>query len=291
MPELPYDDWAAIVEKIARLGGTSIQLIGSEPLLFPRFGELLMLAHHLGINNIDIFTNGFFMTRELVSICKEVGASVRVSLYGYDSVSHEKITQTPGSFHRLDRCLDDLREAGVPTRIAVVLMRENQDDLPSIIRYISQKGQQYTGYDVYRQSDPCAGRNHVVTNRTVLKERYMTRPYFHTSPEDFFRNMGWNSCWSGKFAVTAVGDIIPCIFARHSVCGNILRDADEDILSNLKKKWAFSKDQVEVCKDCEYRYACDDCRPLAVGETGVDIAKYPRCLYNPYTMQWGSLPE
>ena len=49
-------------------------------------------------------------------------------------------------------------------------------------------------------------------------------------------------------------------------------------------------DNVLICRDCEYRYACFDCRPLAkasAGETAEYLSAPPaRCTYNPYTGQW-----
>ena len=51
----------------------------------------------------------------------------------------------------------------------------------------------------------------------------------------------------------------------------------------------FGKDDVEGCKDCEYRYACDDCRPLAMGDGDGLYGKYPRCTYLPSTCHWSEL--
>ena len=41
-----------------------------------------------------------------------------------------------------------------------------------------------------------------------------------------------------------------------------------------------------VCKDCEYRFACKDCRPLAKSVDGCQNGKNPRCKYDPYTGNW-----
>ena len=46
-----------------------------------------------------------------------------------------------------------------------------------------------------------------------------------------------------------------------------------------------------VCKDCEFRYCCHDCRPLAEGVAGNKKAKYPRCCYNPYDGEWMDIKE
>ncbi len=284
--ELSFEEWKQIVDKIAEAGGKAIQLIGGEPLLFPHFCELLDYAHNRGISSIDVFTNGTLMTPAILNAIKKAGASVRVSLYGHDAIMHDRITQLSGSFVKLDHTLDQLREFEIPTKIAVVLMRENQDDLEKIKTYIGNKGHQYTGFDTVRRVRHSEQLSHAATDPSIIAERLMSKPSFCTSCYDFEINSRWNSCWYGKCSVSAVGDVMPCIFARDKKCGNIRTDSFVEIKEKLLFFWGISKEKIEVCKDCEFRYACDDCRPLSEGETGNLYAKYPRCLYNPYEAQW-----
>jgi len=44
--------------------------------------------------------------------------------------------------------------------------------------------------------------------------------------------------------------------------GNIQDTTLEEALNKegFKKYWDITKDQIEVCKDCEFRYICTDCR-------------------------------
>lgn len=55
--------------------------------------------------------------------------------------------------------------------------------------------------------------------------------------------------------------------------------------SGFKQYWHLTKDQINVCKDCEFRYICTDCR--AYLENPDDIYSKPlKCGYNPYTCEW-----
>ena len=47
----------------------------------------------------------------------------------------------------------------------------------------------------------------------------------------------------------------------------------------FKKYWTISKDKINVCKDCEFRYICTDCRAFV--ESKYD--KPLKCGYDPYT--------
>ena len=120
--------------------------------------------------------------------------------------------------------------------------------------------------------------------------RLPIQPPFSTEPDTFFRSQSINSCLAGKIAITASGDVIPCIFARSMVCGNCIQTSLQAIIAGdlLHQCWHTTRDCVEKCSDCEFRYACHDCRPLA---QGADIHKNwlaasPGCSYNPYIGKW-----
>jgi len=69
--------------------------------------------------------------------------------------------------------------------------------------------------------------------------------------------------------------------------GNIKNTTLQKVLKHpdLKKYWNIKKDDVAVCKDCEFRHICTDCR--AYTENPDDIYSKPlKCGYNPYTNVW-----
>ena len=47
----------------------------------------------------------------------------------------------------------------------------------------------------------------------------------------------------------------------------------------------ISKDQVKVCKDCEFRYMCSDCSAFTKNPED-KFDKPLKCNYNPYTAKW-----
>jgi len=124
---------------------------------------------------------------------------------------------------------------------------------------------------------------------TVKEWGLMVKPDFSTSKAEFLRNKYWNSCWAGKIAITSKGEVIPCIFGRNYVVANLAQgvDLEEAVFGDsLQKLWRITKDNIETCQACEYRYACHDCRPLAEGTNGDLYAKNPRCTYDPYLGEW-----
>lgn len=49
--------------------------------------------------------------------------------------------------------------------------------------------------------------------------------------------------------------------------------------------WSINKDQVLVCKDCEFRHICTDCRAYLKDPSDL-YSKPLKCNYDPYTAQW-----
>jgi hypothetical protein len=55
--------------------------------------------------------------------------------------------------------------------------------------------------------------------------------------------------------------------------------------NRFRSAWHIKKDMIKKCRDCEFRYACTDCR--AYLEDPQDILSKPlKCGYDPYTGTW-----
>ena len=96
-----------------------------------------------------------------------------------------------------------------------------------------------------------------------------------------------NTCLNRKIAVDARGEIRNCPSLPRSY-GNA---AEVSLHSALAQRdftalWSINKDQIEICKDCEFRYICTDCR--AYIQNPADLYSKPsKCRYDPYTATWG----
>ena len=70
--------------------------------------------------------------------------------------------------------------------------------------------------------------------------------------------------------------------------GNIrdttLKEAIEK--EGFKDMWFIHKDQIDVCKDCEFRHICTDCRAYIQDPNNI-YSKPAKCSYDPYTATWG----
>ncbi|MGH2666106.1 grasp-with-spasm system SPASM domain peptide maturase [Flavobacterium sp.] len=101
-----------------------------------------------------------------------------------------------------------------------------------------------------------------------------------------FESLHHNSCLHKKISININGEIKNCPSMPESF-GNIENTTLEEALNHLdfKKHWNITKDQIDVCKDCEFRHICTDCRAY-VEEPGNQYSKPLKCGYSPYTNTW-----
>jgi len=115
--------------------------------------------------------------------------------------------------------------------------------------------------------------------------------YFNYNPTKFLEAQSFNSCLNCKLSIDINGNIKNCPAINESF-GNILDVNIKDVIQNPnhKKLWNISKDDIDVCKDCEFRYICTDCRAF-IENPNDDYSKPLKCGYNPYTNKWEEWSE
>lgn len=111
-----------------------------------------------------------------------------------------------------------------------------------------------------------------------------------------FESMAYNSCLNCKLSIDSNGNIKNCPSMKKSF-GKINDKSLDEVIEedSFKKYWNISKDSIEVCKDCEFRYICTDCRVYTernhMDGNGFDFSKPLKCSYDPYTGDFNSWTE
>jgi len=113
------------------------------------------------------------------------------------------------------------------------------------------------------------------------------RPGYFTPGISFFlESLHFNSCLNRKVSVDARGEIRNCpSMAASFGNANATRIRSAVMDEKFRELWEVNKDQVEVCRDCEFRYICPDCRAW-VRLSEEKFAKPSKCGYDPYTGIW-----
>jgi radical SAM protein with 4Fe4S-binding SPASM domain len=287
---VPHERWLSLISEARKEGATAIQLIGGEPLLYPNWRDLVIKASEEEYEFIEIFSNATLIDDACIEFFRQYKVNIATTIYAGNAETHDKVTLNPGSFEKTVTNVKKLKAANVPLRIASIIMKANEDEVANIIKLCTELGIEAPAPDVVRPT----GRGN---DSNLLPEVYhkpKIRPPFYTDERSFARAQCCHNCLMGKIAVTSNGDVIPCIFARNQISGNILTTPLAEILNAqpLQQCWYTTKDYVDKCNECEYRYACYDCRPLAQGSDPQKrwLACSTGCAYNPYTGEWEGEP-
>ncbi len=297
--KMTHVDWLRIMKQAYDLGCREGQLIGGEPFLYKgENGETVLdLAEYLvqlGFTHVEIYTNATLLTPEKVVRIKKLGLKVAVSLYSSDPMVHDLVTRTPGSHAKTLRGIQWLKDADVPLRVETVLMKVNQGTIAQTIEFKDSLQVQGRIPDPLRPKGRGDNPQLQPDFEQLVRYGLMLKPNFSAKAQMVSHYSTGHSCLLGKIAITEFGDVLPCIFSRGNVVGNVLVTVClGSVLRGplLTRIWKATKDGVMVCRDCEYRYVCPDCRPLSegasAGNAGYLDAPYPRCTYNPYKGEWG----
>ena len=135
--------------------------------------------------------------------------------------------------------------------------------------------------------------NVMQVKKNILNEKncgIVNENYFNTNIKLYTESHHHNTCLNRKISIDKNGNIKNCPSMPQSF-GNIKDTTLEEALKHpdFKKYWNVNKDMIAVCKDCEFRHICTDCRAYTERthfEEDIDLSKPLKCGYNPYTNEW-----
>ena len=104
----------------------------------------------------------------------------------------------------------------------------------------------------------------------------------------------FNGCLNRKISIDEHGHVRNCpamgtSFGHHKE----VPLAQVAASSAFQRAWKMRKDDFQVCRDCQYRYACTDCRAF-LEDPEPATSKPLKCGYDPYTDSWAdgsTLPD
>ncbi len=278
---LSFEDFKWIVDQLCSVEIEKIQLIGGEPFLLNK-DTLFMMMDYLSsrVKGFELFTNGTIATEEDWKAIREryPNVSVATSLHSYSKEEHEKVTQVKNSYNKTVKTLQTLKGLKIPYRfvgtyIAGIDIGDNEDiGKPSRRDFVRLSGR----------------ANLSLYNDELLHKRMISEKTVHSGNlRKTLKSIYEENCFSTHLYIGADMNVYPCPMERRLCHGNLKGNNLQDILN--PKILQFTKNEVDGCKKCEYRYICRDCRPDSL--TGEFNEKPWYCTYDPYTGKWETFEE
>lgn len=188
-------DWRRVIDEAAELGARLIQFIGGEPTLHPELPRLVDHALRRRVE-VEVFTNLVHVTPQLWDSFARTGVRLATSYYSDRAGEHTSVTGRSGSHDRTTANIAEAVRRSIPLRVGVVDVMDGQR-VTQAREHLIALGVTEIGTDRLRQ----VGRG------------------VRTQGPDVSQLCG--NCARQKVAVSAAGEVWPCVFARWMPIGNV----------------------------------------------------------------------
>jgi len=210
------------INKLYNNGLREISFTGGEPMLFPGIIDILKYNKEKGIKS-RILTNGILLTKSKVKTISGLISEVGVSLDGITEESNDFIRGN-GSYKRIIKGINNLKEAGISFSIYFTLHKRN-NDIKKMVSFAKKIG-----------ANSC--RINQITKRGRALNKY--KKYFEIDIDKSIDTLENETCdlSTSHMFVNALGDCFPCVETSQiegSALGNIFTTEVAQIYNNLDK--------------------------------------------------------
>ena len=241
---LSLDQIRRVLKQAYNMNVFKITITGGEPFLHPQIIEILEEIKKYNFI-CYVLSNGTLINENNISVIKKCVNKMFLSNYGFSKETYESVTNVSGTYSSYSKAITLLNQYNIPYEERVILLRENEIELPQFIKSDLKIetcicGDRFDNYaSAHRPSDE-AIKNvyHKIINTTFCKNR---------NPDDYVCNVGCSS-----MTIKATGEVTPCnnygVVIGHIENDTIQELWEGDILKTIKEKTKF--ENFEKCFTC-----------------------------------------
>jgi radical SAM protein with 4Fe4S-binding SPASM domain len=280
-------DYLDILEQLNKLKCQNLNVRGGNPLCeADKFRAVVKKARSLDFNQIFVVTNGVDISPEMVRFLKEHSVHPIIQVFSHKAELFDSICGKTGSFARLTTQLKQFNKLNIPFSLTALFPHADMEEMKGTRAYF----QSFSPVNMIRDHFlPLPPDNTFGSKADAVQKElyYQNKDLPRTSVKDFFDKKQYNPCLNGKLAITLTGDVLPCPEMRNDIIGNIKTKTIQELFTAeaFDTYWGLKKEKIVTCKQCEYRYACSDCRALEQSGTG-DLHGLKYCAYEPEQGKW-----
>lgn len=277
---LSKEDFYFVCDQLNEIGVKKIQLIGGEPLILKEDLKQMIEYASKYFSKIEVYSNGILIDEDWAKFFKAYGLEIAISIHSYSSQEHDHLTNAKGSHEKALRALELLKKYGVAYRLGTVANKAFHVDEPP-------ENASYT----LRPKDPkIVGRADLSHyNLEMFKRKAITKESksYPLSKDRVISALSGHQCFAKNIYISSKLEVYPCVMERRLTHGNLRSKTLKDILKDEIR--FLSKDYIEGCRECEFRYACFDCRPDSNGRGVYQKPWY--CTYSSKEGKWYDVSE
>jgi radical SAM protein with 4Fe4S-binding SPASM domain len=282
-----------------QMDGLWLTLSGGEPLMHRGLWAILRDASEALVCGVALITNGTLLDASAAEAIRALGIDeVMVSLDGATKQTNDAI-RGRGTFDRALRGIETLRTVSPDTFLGstLTLTTRNADEIESFVKLLVGVGANYAWINppLYcgRLPHSSLGVTYEEHIRVMTLARRLDTQYFQvgfsvyynipyyplTDPISPFLDLSTACPWGrNNLTVTTEGDVLPCLYSRGLVLGNVFRQPLTSIFRHgLLEGYRSGALLDEPCRSCDYRLFCGGCRARTFYLTGKWLGADPWC--------------
>jgi len=267
---MSYEEFTRALNFLKSQDCNKIQIIGGEPFYHPNILTLLKKAADYGFK-ISIYTNGLLLNENIIDFISSLKIAINIGIPPFTIEKKEfltilrkniSLTKKVGTLRKVSTTIT---QANYKCNFKEILGNAYELFKPDIVRINSPKGLKYYNIELLNKK--------LITINTFRKP---------VKSSDIFKRLTLHNCFAGRIYITSNLEIFPCPMVRDIKIGKIESNNKNNI--ELYKSYYLTKDKIFICRKCEFRYACFDCRYEVWGKNSYNRPWY--CTYNPLTGKW-----
>jgi len=255
--------------------------ITNEPSSFPPIDSIFEVPNKVSNSIIEVSNK----TLPYLPYIKEqlnILGCLALQLRVYININHAELVKILDLFN------------GTRLRHIDIGLQFNSEFNPSVLKKLSTQYQRLSLVIVHSALKNCSDEyNHgfksIFTTKTLDFSQncgLIGENLFSCNLTHYLESQHFNTCLNKKISIDKDGFIKNCPSMEKSY-GNIKSDTLIQVVTEkeFEQVQRINKDQIKVCKDCEFRHICTDCR-VFIKDTQDILSKPEKCLYDPYTTIW-----
>ena len=278
--------------RLRKIGVQVVYLYGGDQLLHPDFKAMVFRAIEKGFHVVMPLSG--LITRpdatwlvDAHEAAKNLGLELFAGIHldTLDQATHDLVNCSPGTLQaRLDG-FQALLDAGFPPDHVFgcpTITAQTAETMLPLMNFFYAKGVKHVATIVFKPIG--LGSKDGAAWEPSLSQ--LKRIFYHRASVEGKHMLAVGSsdgryACQGHVAITARGDIVPCLFLRDLPAGNIYEDDVVKIVKNAKQALLFKFKVKGPCASCKFKLYCCGCRANAHVFLGNIAASDPKCFFNP----------
>jgi len=215
----------------------------------------------------------------MIKFFKKYDVALNIQIISFNKETLRKISDKAINLEEIENNIRLLNNENINTIYELLITKYNENEIEEIKLILKDKYKIDSLKIEYIHNHP--GNSH--SSDKYVNDIYDRCSTFPKVTSDRFNYLQmWNYCLKGQCTIKENGDILICPMLRSKIFGNIKECSIQEIINTdeYQQYENISKNSIDKCKDCSYRFNCSDCRAIEISATN-----------NPYGLEYCNIGE